>query len=53
MLSLQILVTQPDGRKMVVATLSEGNYFGEISLLKLDSGQNKLVICFVISSLQI
>lgn len=25
----------------MVATLSEGNYFGEISLLKLDEGQNR------------
>ncbi|XP_064623533.1 cyclic nucleotide-gated channel rod photoreceptor subunit alpha-like isoform X2 [Lineus longissimus] len=40
---VEILVnspSQPSG-KMVVATLSEGNYFGEISLLKLDAGQNK------------
>ncbi|XP_074659135.1 cyclic nucleotide-gated channel rod photoreceptor subunit alpha-like [Tubulanus polymorphus] len=40
---VEILVnnsTAPGG-KMVVASLSEGNYFGEISLLKLDSGQNK------------
>ncbi|CAH1791706.1 unnamed protein product, partial [Owenia fusiformis] len=39
---VEILVTNGEtGDSMVVATLSEGNYFGEISLLKLDYGQNK------------
>ena len=28
----------PDGEQKVVATLSEGNYFGEISLLKMEDG---------------
>ena len=29
------------GRRAVVATLTPGNYFGEISLLKMDEGQNR------------
>lgn len=30
------------GEEVVVASLSEGNYFGEISLLRLDEGKNRL-----------
>ena len=29
------------GEEVVVASLSEGNYFGEISLLRLDEGKNR------------
>lgn len=29
------------GKRAVVATLTPGNYFGEISLLKMDEGQNR------------
>lgn len=32
------------GEEVVVASLSEGNYFGEISLLRLDAGRNRLEI---------
>ncbi|XP_077991653.1 uncharacterized protein LOC144445882 [Glandiceps talaboti] len=39
---VQVVVQDPATfQKMVVATLSGGNYFGEISLLKLDEGQNR------------
>ncbi|XP_053375123.1 cyclic nucleotide-gated channel rod photoreceptor subunit alpha-like isoform X2 [Mercenaria mercenaria] len=39
---VEILVpSQQNGRRTVVATLTPGNYFGEISLLKLDDGQNR------------
>ncbi|KAK3587752.1 hypothetical protein CHS0354_042707 [Potamilus streckersoni] len=39
---VEILVPNAKTRKrMVVATLTPGNYFGEISLLKLDEGQNR------------
>ena len=38
----QVLVPSPATNKdMVVAILSEGNYFGEISLLRLDGVQNR------------
>lgn len=30
------------GEEVVVASLTEGNYFGEISLLRLDEGKNRL-----------
>ena len=30
--------------EVVVASLSEGNYFGEISLLRLDGGRNRRVV---------
>ncbi|XP_070576616.1 cyclic nucleotide-gated channel rod photoreceptor subunit alpha-like isoform X2 [Ptychodera flava] len=36
-----VITDEATGGKMVVATMSEGNYFGEISLLKLDAGCNK------------
>jgi CRP-like cAMP-binding protein len=42
---LKIIV--PDattGEQVVVASLAEGNYFGEISLLKLDGGRNRSVV---------
>ncbi|XP_060608225.1 cyclic nucleotide-gated channel rod photoreceptor subunit alpha-like [Ruditapes philippinarum] len=39
---VEILVpNQQNGHRTVVAPLSPGNYFGEISLLKLDDGQNR------------
>lgn len=39
---VEILVpSQQNGRRTVVATLAPGNYFGEISLLKLDEGHNR------------
>ncbi|KAJ8045564.1 Cyclic nucleotide-gated channel rod photoreceptor subunit alpha [Holothuria leucospilota] len=39
---VQVVVTDAvTQERMVVATLSEGNYFGEISLLKLNEGQNR------------
>ncbi|XP_033734316.1 cyclic nucleotide-gated cation channel alpha-3-like [Pecten maximus] len=39
---IEIIVPCDDtGHKQTVATLGTGNYFGEISLLKLDSGQNR------------
>ncbi|XP_041469671.1 cyclic nucleotide-gated cation channel alpha-3-like isoform X2 [Lytechinus variegatus] len=39
---VQVVVQdQETQQSMVVANLSEGNYFGEISLLKLDEGQNR------------
>ncbi|OWF38602.1 cyclic nucleotide-gated channel rod photoreceptor subunit alpha-like isoform X2 [Mizuhopecten yessoensis] len=39
---IEIIVPCADtGQKQTVATLGAGNYFGEISLLKLDSGQNR------------
>ncbi|XP_060081658.1 cyclic nucleotide-gated channel rod photoreceptor subunit alpha-like [Ylistrum balloti] len=39
---IEIIVPCADtGQKQRVATLGTGNYFGEISLLKLDSGQNR------------
>ncbi|GFW36139.1 cyclic nucleotide-gated channel cone photoreceptor subunit alpha [Trichonephila clavipes] len=37
----EVIVNNPaTGKPMVVAVLSEGNYFGEISLLRLDGVQN-------------
>lgn len=39
---LQIIIPrEEDGKKIVVSTLVRGNYFGEISLLKLDDGHNR------------
>lgn len=39
---VEIMVPNPQtGHRTVVATLTPGNYFGEISLLKLDEGQNR------------
>ncbi|XP_061173431.1 cyclic nucleotide-gated cation channel alpha-3-like [Saccostrea echinata] len=39
---VEILVPGPeDGKKIVVSKLVTGNYFGEISLLKLDEGHNR------------
>ena len=41
----QILVPNGlNGHRTVVATLQPGNYFGEISLLKLDEGHNRYVL---------
>ncbi|XP_048580019.1 cyclic nucleotide-gated cation channel alpha-3 isoform X2 [Nematostella vectensis] len=40
----KVEVVVPDsttGEKIVVASLTEGNYFGEISLLRLDEGRNR------------
>lgn len=40
----KVEVVIPDsntGEEVVVASLSEGNYFGEISLLRLDEGKNR------------
>ncbi|XP_077861641.1 cyclic nucleotide-gated channel rod photoreceptor subunit alpha-like [Saccoglossus kowalevskii] len=39
---VEVVITEEStGSRMVIATMSEGNYFGEISLLKLDAGCNK------------
>lgn len=41
----KVEVVIPDsntGEEVVVASLTEGNYFGEISLLRLDAGKNRL-----------
>ncbi|XP_033126843.1 cyclic nucleotide-gated channel rod photoreceptor subunit alpha-like isoform X1 [Anneissia japonica] len=39
---VSVMIQDKDtGQNVVVATLREGNYFGEISLLKLDEGQNR------------
>lgn len=35
-----------NGAKIVVSRLVRGNYFGEISLLKLDEGHNRFAILF-------
>lgn len=44
---LKILVpSSENGVKIVVSRLVRGNYFGEISLLKLDDGHNRLAILF-------
>ena len=36
-----MMIPNPHGDATVVATLTEGNYFGEISLLKLADGCNR------------
>lgn len=41
------MLSSEDGVKIVVFRLVRGNYFGEISLLKLDEGYNRFVILFV------
>ena len=39
---LQVVVRDScSGDPIVVASLSDGNYFGEISLLRLDGGTNR------------
>ena len=39
---LQVVIPDSNtGEEVVVASLSEGNYFGEISLLRLDEGKNR------------
>ena len=38
---LKVMIPNPHGDATVVATLTEGNYFGEISLLKLADGCNR------------
>lgn len=44
---LKILVpSSENGAKIVVSRLVRGNYFGEISLLKLDDGHNRFAILF-------
>lgn len=44
---LKILVPSSEkGAKIVVSRLVRGNYFGEISLLKLDDGHNRFAILF-------
>lgn len=44
---LKILVPSSENEvKIVVSRLVRGNYFGEISLLKLDDGHNRLAILF-------
>lgn len=41
--SLQVVIPDSNtGEEVVVASLTEGNYFGEISLLRLDAGKNRL-----------
>lgn len=37
-----VIADSNTGEEVVVASLSEGNYFGEISLLRLDEGKNRL-----------
>lgn len=42
--SLQVVIPDSNtGEEVVVASLTEGNYFGEISLLRLDAGKNRLM----------
>lgn len=41
------MLSSENGVKIVVFRLVRGNYFGEISLLKLDDGYNRFVILFV------
>ena len=38
------------GDPIVVDSLSDGNYFGEISLLRLDRGTNRYIGCCVLSA---
>ena len=42
--SLQVVIPVSNtGEEVVVASLTEGNYFGEISLLRLDACKNRLM----------